>query len=1058
MKQRKTSLFFSEIFRIFAFVIIGMATTLTVQAADVTFNGTTNTDWAEPTNWSSGTVPTSADVITIAASKSVAIANGTTVSVERMILLAGSSLTNSGTLTIAPTGATTGSALTVSGNCSFVNQGTLTVNSANQTTATNAITINGATNAFTFNGTNNLVGKTSKNIFAVATAATATIGGAGFTVGMLAAPSAATVFLLDGTLTIDSGTTINMFIGTGMKGVGQNSSSSFTNNGVIDIKAGTGVVGTGTWGIYIYHSTNNTSSTFTNNGTLSASGFARPALFGLGSGATTGTQTFTNNGTATFTTTDVASTLGIFVNKNYAFSLNNTGTLNLYSNYRAIQLFDNTSSPSQQINNTGTINITKGVVASSTAGSVATYPAINNNLGGIINFNYGFPSGSKIATEKVILNNNSGAKINGSCTFSANTLVTATGSTLSPGDFTGGVSGYGFMILTPSATGTKFPLNGNVSMQIKGKTTAGTDYDRINCTEIDVTYATMTVAVDNSYTPVVDDEIPLIYAATSKTGPLSNTTKPRGWISITNTNNESAKYKSIIQVSTSANITELTLAPTSDVDVANDALLTINDVTTINSLTVAAGSMVTNTSTLNTPTLTLNSNATDGTGTYINNGTSNVTTLIANQYLGTTRNWYISSPVVSTASSTSNIAAYYEYIEAGDNTGFASQAANSSLFWKGYTPGAAFMTAGKGYIALPSASGAAVTFSGTMNTGDVSIPLSKSLAGYNLIGNPYPCHLTWTQAFATANASKIYPTIWVRTNSGSSNSGGWSFNTHNALVGETVPSWADVVIAPMQAFWVKAKVAGQTLVLNSDLLKSHQAANPLKAPTAKKTDRQRVRLQVSNGTTTDETLIYFDAAASNTFDDYDSQKYAESASETQIYSKIGDEKLVINGMNAIELDTPINVGFVAGNATAFSVKANEISNIPVGVKVILKDNATHAETDLTDSNSYSFTSDATSNNTSRFTLTFKSPSAITGINYNYNENVWISTNTNGQIIINTNSNDKTTVDVYNSIGQKLESKTLTSTTTILYKTYFSGVYLVSIISNGKTTTKKLVIN
>ncbi|MBV5342833.1 hypothetical protein JZU68_04190, partial [bacterium] len=117
----------------------------------------------------------------------------------------------------------------------------------------------------------------------------------------------------------------------------------------------------------------------------------------------------------------------------------------------------------------------------------------------------------------------------------------------------------------------------------------------------------------------------------------------------------------------------------------------------------------------------------------------------------------------------------------------------------------------------------------------------------------------------------------------------------------------------MQAFWVKAKIAGQTLVLNSDLLKSHQASNPLKAPAAKKTDRQRVRLQVSNGTATDEALIYFDAAASTAFDDYDSQKYAESVSATQIYSKIGDEKLVINGMNAIVLDTPISVGFVPGN-------------------------------------------------------------------------------------------------------------------------------------------------
>jgi len=333
-----------------------------------------------------------------------------------------------------------------------------------------------------------------------------------------------------------------------------------------------------------------------------------------------------------------------------------------------------------------------------------------------------------------------------------------------------------------------------------------------------------------------------------------------------------------------------------------------------------------------------------------------------------------------------------------------------------------------------------------MNPDNVSVLLSKTNAGYNLIGNPYPCHLTWTQAFATANATKIYPTIWVRINSGSSNSGGWSFNTHNALVGETVPSWADVVIAPMQAFWVKAKIDGQTLVLNSDLLKSHQAANPLKAPVAKKTDRQRVRLQVSNCTTTDETLIYFDAAASTTFDDYDSQKYAESASETQIYSKIGDEKLVINGMNAIELDKPINVGFVAGNATAFTIKANELSNIPVGVKVVLKDNATQAETDLTDGTAtYDFLPATTI--AERFSLIFRSAGVSTDIENTTKRNAQVYVNVANQITII--APEKSNYAIYNVMGQMIENGVTSSnyqTSNLKVKT---GVYLVKV--NNEST-------
>ena len=100
----------------------------------------------------------------------------------------------------------------------------------------------------------------------------------------------------------------------------------------------------------------------------------------------------------------------------------------------------------------------------------------------------------------------------------------------------------------------------------------------------------------------------------------------------------------------------------------------------------------------------------------------------------------------------------------------------------------------------------------------------------------------------------------------------WKFLTYNGHSGEAVPLTSILtggIIPPMQAFWVKAKAAG-TLTLDNKLTRSHQSSNPLKAPAAKKTDRQRIRLEISNGTTTDETLLCFDGDASNAFDAYDS--------------------------------------------------------------------------------------------------------------------------------------------------------------------------------------------
>jgi hypothetical protein len=95
----------------------------------------------------------------------------------------------------------------------------------------------------------------------------------------------------------------------------------------------------------------------------------------------------------------------------------------------------------------------------------------------------------------------------------------------------------------------------------------------------------------------------------------------------------------------------------------------------------------------------------------------------------------------------------------------------------------------------------------------------------------------------------------------------------------------------MQAFWIRAKLTG-TLTLNSDLIKSHQSSNPIKAPSVKSYERQRLRLQVDNGTVTDETLIYFYDVASNGYDRFDSPKFGETNTTTQIFTTAGTENFL----------------------------------------------------------------------------------------------------------------------------------------------------------------------
>ena len=477
--------------------------------------------------------------------------------------------------------------------------------------------------------------------------------------------------------------------------------------------------------------------------------------------------------------------------------------------------------------------------------------------------------------------------------------------------------------------------------------------------------------------------------------------------------------------------------------------LNINQLTNVHSITVSAGAKLSVASgqALTLTNLTLQSNA-SGTSTFVNEGTLTVTgTATVEQYLATTRNWYVSSPVTN-ANAPSGYTYYKRNEPGGTETGWTAVSAGAGL------------TAGIGYIALPNTAGAPITFTtqggGTLNSGDITIPLTytplaTSGKGFNLIGNPYPAHLTWTKAFVDdlTNAALIEPTIYYRTNAGTANSGAgaaWSFITYNASTDEGTPALAAKgIIPPMQAFWVKAKATGN-LILDNKLTRSHQTSNPLKAPALKNTDRQRVRLQVSSGTRTDETLLLFDANAADGYDVFDSPKFTESNSEVQIYTSVGNEKLVMNGMKTMPLNQEIAIGFVSGNATSFSLRANEITNLPNEVSVILKDNATNTETDLTDGlTAYQFAPEVTTNN--RFSLIFRTKGVTTSVDNWTKLNTQVFLNAANQITIIAPAKSK--YIIYNAMGQLVENGYANANRHTIYTGLASGVYIVSV--NNQTT-------
>ncbi len=501
----------------------------------------------------------------------------------------------------------------------------------------------------------------------------------------------------------------------------------------------------------------------------------------------------------------------------------------------------------------------------------------------------------------------------------------------------------------------------------------------------------------------------------------------------------------------------------SNLAIANTAGVTLPSSLTATTLTIAPNAKLTNDAgTLTSTTFTIQSDA-SGTGTYIDNGTSTITTPTVQQYLtgsnaaGTPngRYWYLTSPVVGSTSNAFTPATNYlwSYNEAGNSlaTVYSRMAADASL------------TPGTGYVARMAANGN-INLSGTSLFNDDKTFTDLSYAstdatkkGYNLIGNPYPCYLDITTAFTGATGFET--SAWYRSSTdGTSN----VFDTFNASTGAgiTINSGVNTAtlakIPPMQAFWVRATNATNSLTFSKSTRSHKPAANGNNLRSTSTSDVKQIRLNVSNGTNTDQTLIGFYAQAMDEFDNCDSRKMFNGvANLPEIYSLAGSTIVAINGLPLLSDSREIALGFKTTQAGTFSIKAAEILNLEADQTVILKDKQLNVSQNLTEQPIYSFTSDAV-NTTTRFSVVIGK--MATALDLAQKTSFDVRTLNNGQMEIALNGATKARVKVYDTVGKEVFTQDIQAQTSPLNKTFSKGIYLVKVSIEGVENTKKVVIN
>jgi hypothetical protein len=493
----------------------------------------------------------------------------------------------------------------------------------------------------------------------------------------------------------------------------------------------------------------------------------------------------------------------------------------------------------------------------------------------------------------------------------------------------------------------------------------------------------------------------------------------------------------------------------SSISIINPHTITVTENATAAALNINAGAKLTLSAdrTFAVENLTINSDATDGTGTIVDlNATGGLTvsgTTIVNQYLAADRNWYVSSPVIGATSAVVKA-------KSGSKLWSYDEENSGTVIWNEITTTDVPLVGVTGYIAKLAADDV-VTFTGALNTGDISSPVltrnGTVSSGYNLVGNPYPSYLNWNDAVKT----NVSTSIWYR----SKNTGLYLFQTYNSE-GAVGTNGGTALIPPLQSFWVRVS-SGTGSVAFANSMRSHQDQSQgsirLKAPAQDL--QQLVRLQVSNALNSDEAIVYFNDNAQDGFDTFDSPKMSNgNAAIPEIYTLAGTDHLAINGQKSLVAGKVIPLGFSTGQQNEFTIKATEVKNIDTDTKLILIDNLLDAEMDITDGADYNFSSDAV-NTDSRFSIQFRSPSVTTAIENNANDN-WtmnVYKNANNQIVVTSNLHHNGLITITNAAGQKLISTSLTGTTTIVDKSFGAGVYFVTVTVTvaGNKATSKIII-
>lgn len=356
-------------------------------------------------------------------------------------------------------------------------------------------------------------------------------------------------------------------------------------------------------------------------------------------------------------------------------------------------------------------------------------------------------------------------------------------------------------------------------------------------------------------------------------------------------------------------------------------------------------------------------------------------------------------------------------------------AANAALFVN-FTPG-------KGYLVAYEQAGTK-EFVGTLNTGDVTRPMSNSgnddIYGFNFVGNPFSSALNWINDNSYGDKTHLcnYAYIW--------NSAAKAYD-----VLDGVSTGAGSPIPAMNGFMVYTDLPTGTVTIPASK-RIHSST------TFYKSSEPKIKLIARDidGESYNTSYVKFDPQATAGFELSADAPAITGGYAPMFYSVASNRALTVNTLPEAYGGLVIPFGFVKNEFSNYTIELTESIG---GHTLNLHDLKTNTVVNLTQNPVYSFTA-AAGDDPNRFVLVLDSKLGVDKVEALAAANVYSIDN---RIGIN-NVNGDTQMDIINVQGQLLKSyKFFSNGNHEISVNLSTGVYMVRLSNGGELRTMKVFV-